>query len=83
MSAPPTPFRVAPGIEEVPVDWKSGNPVPPGTPGAIMEAFKAGTAPGEANAPSQDESVPGNGTASVSQGAAPPQSVSEGTGGLY
>ena len=23
-----------------------------------MEAFKAGTAPGEANAPSQDESVP-------------------------
>ena len=25
--APPTPFRVAPGIEEVPIDWKSGNPV--------------------------------------------------------
>ena len=50
--APPTPFRVAPGIEEVSVDWKSGNPVPPGTPGAIMEAFKAGTAPGEANASS-------------------------------
>ena len=49
--APPTPFRVAPGIEEVPVDWKSGDPVPPGTPGAILEAFKAGTAPGEANAP--------------------------------
>ena len=81
--APPTPFRIAPGIEEVPIDWKSGAPVAPGTPGAIMEAFKAGTAPGEANAPSQDESVPGNGTASVSQGAAPPQSVSEGTGGLY
>ncbi len=33
------------------VDWKSGSPVPAGTPGAIMEAFKAGTAPGEANAP--------------------------------
>ena len=81
--APPTPFRVAPGIEEVPIDWKSGNPVPPGTPGAVLEAFKAGTAPGEANAPAQDESVPGNGTASVSQGTAPPQSVSEGTGGLY
>ena len=28
--APPTPFRVAPGIEEVPIDWKSGNPVPAG-----------------------------------------------------
>ena len=49
--APPTPFRVAPGIEEVPVDWKSGNPVPAGTPGAIIEAFKSGTAPGEADAP--------------------------------
>src|SRR5580693_500851 len=49
--APPTPFRVAPGIEEVPIDWVGGNPVPPGTPGAILEAFKAGTAPGEANAP--------------------------------
>ena len=24
--APPTPFRVAPGIEEVPIDWISGNP---------------------------------------------------------
>ena len=23
--APPTPFRVAPGIEEVPIDWKSGD----------------------------------------------------------
>ena len=47
---PPTPFRVAQGIEEVPIDWKSGSPVPPGTPGAVLEAFKAGTAPGEANA---------------------------------
>ena len=28
--APPTPFRVAPGIEEVPVDWKSGDPVAAG-----------------------------------------------------
>ncbi|HEX4272011.1 MAG TPA: penicillin-binding protein 1A [Rhizomicrobium sp.] len=87
--APPTPFRIAPGIEEVPIDWKSGNPVPPGTPGAIMEAFKAGTAPGEANAPDAaavDAGVvaPGApGTASVSQSNAPPASVGEGTGGLY
>jgi len=49
--APPTPFRVAPGIEDVTVDWKSGEPVPAGTPGAITESFKADTAPGEANAP--------------------------------
>ena len=48
---PPTPFRVAPGIEEIPVDWHTGAVEPAGTPGAIMEAFKAGTAPGEANAP--------------------------------
>jgi penicillin-binding protein 1A len=85
--APPTPFRVAPGIEEVPVDWKSGAPVPPGTPGAIMEAFKAGTAPGEANAPAPgvDDvgSAPAAGTASVSQSSTPPASVGEGTGGLY
>jgi penicillin-binding protein 1A len=78
--APPTPFRIAPGIEEVAVDWKSGNPVPPGTPGAIMEAFKAGTAPGEANAPSPDESTPGTAAANS---ASPPSSVGEGTGGLY
>jgi penicillin-binding protein 1A len=79
----PTPFRVAPGIEEIPIDWKSGTQVAPGTPGAIMEAFKAGTAPGD-NVPSQDDQgVPGNGAASVSQGTTPPPSVGEGTGGLY
>ncbi|HMH66139.1 MAG TPA: hypothetical protein VK515_11155 [Rhizomicrobium sp.] len=78
--APPTPFRVAPGIEEVPIDWKSGNPVPPGTPGAIMEAFKAGTAPGEANAPAPDDAL---GSASNSGNSPPPSSVGEGTGGLY
>src|SRR5476649_794106 len=46
---PPTPFRVAQGVEEIPVDYHTGLPVASGTPGAIMEAFKAGTAPGEAN----------------------------------
>jgi penicillin-binding protein 1A len=78
--APPTPFRVAPGIEEVAIDWKSGNPVPPGTPGAIMEAFKAGTAPGEANAPAPDDTP---GSAANSANSTPPSSVGEGTGGLY
>jgi penicillin-binding protein 1A len=81
--APPTPFRVAPGIEEVAIDWKSGNPVPPGTPGAIMEAFKAGTAPGEANAPvaGADDAAPG--TVTAGQNTTPPRTVGEGTGGLY
>jgi penicillin-binding protein 1A len=80
--APPTPFRVAPGIEEIPIDWKSGNPVPAGTPGAIMEAFKAGTAPGEANAPTASADDGATGTASATLGT-PPSTVGEGTGGLY
>ena len=81
--APPTPFRIAPGIEEVPIDWKSGNPVPAGTPGAIMEAFKAGTAPGEANAPVPgDDSAPGVAGAQPSTNG-PAPTVSEGTGGIY
>jgi penicillin-binding protein 1A len=81
--APPTPFRIAPGIEEVPIDWKSGNPVPAGTPGSIMEAFKAGTAPGEANAPTPgDDNVPGVAGAQPST-SGPAPTVSEGTGGIY
>jgi len=80
--APPTPFRVAPGIEEVLIDWKSGNPVPAGTPGAIIEAFKAGTAPGESNAPVPDEGAPVSASA-AGQGNAPARTVGEGTGGLY
>jgi penicillin-binding protein 1A len=88
--APPTPFRVAPGIEEVAVDWRSGDPVPDGTPGSIMEAFKAGTAPGEANAASlatltAGDAGPAPVNAASGQAAprAPVGSVGEGTGGLY
>ena len=82
--APPTPFRIAPGIEEVPIDWKGGNPVPAGTPGAIIEAFKAGTAPGESNAPLQGADESGAPvSASAGQGNAPARTVGEGTGGLY
>jgi len=91
---PPTPFRVAQGIEEVPIDWKSGNPVPPGTPGAVLEAFKTGTAPGEANAPGAAVVGTDDGTQTVSTGPATaasgtptvrttPSDVGEGTGGLY
>jgi penicillin-binding protein 1A len=90
--APPTPFRVPPGIEEIPIDWKSGTPVPPGTPGAIMEAFKAGSAPGEANAASLATVTAGDvGAAAVNatpgQAPAPARGtagdIGEGTGGLY
>ncbi|HJT42619.1 MAG TPA: penicillin-binding protein 1A [Rhizomicrobium sp.] len=80
--APPTPFRIPPGIEQIPIDWKSGNPVAAGTPGAILEAFKEGTAPGEANAPLfGEENAPGS--ANAGPASAPAGSVSEGTGGLY
>jgi penicillin-binding protein 1A len=93
---PPTPFRVAPGIEEVTVNGISGEPVPPGSPGAILEAFKAGTAPGEANAPiggvidvgadaSSGAVAVGSGSsgsgASSSRGSS--GDIGEGTGGLY
>ncbi|HKY18031.1 MAG TPA: penicillin-binding protein 1A [Rhizomicrobium sp.] len=80
--APPTPFRIPPGIEQIPIDWKSGNPVAAGTPGAILEAFKEGTVPGEANAPLfGEENAPG--AANAGQASAPAGSVGEGTGGLY
>ena len=79
--APATPFRVAPGIEEIPVDWRSGTPVPAGTPGAIIEAFKAGTAYAEINVPALgEEYIPGSAS---SPNQPPPASVGSGTGGLY
>ena len=90
--APPTPFRVAPGIELVSVDHDSGAPVTPGAKGSILEAFKAGTAPGEGGATQPDivgdaqTTVPGATPASASGGNAPPpqpSAVGEGTGGLY
>jgi len=86
--APPTPFRVAPGIELVSIDHDSGTPVPPGTPGSIMEAFKSGTAPGEGGfndaEASQPPPVPGApGTANAGAAQPPPAAVGEGTGGLY
>jgi penicillin-binding protein 1A len=75
---PPTPFRAAPGIELVRTDAVTGQLADASDPNAIMEAFKAGTAPGEPNAPGstiigQAEAAPG----------ATPGDVGEGTGGLY
>jgi penicillin-binding protein 1A len=77
---PPTPFRVASGIELVSTDAVTGQPAGPGDPNAIMEAFKAGTAPGEPNAPGA--AIIGQGAAAAAPGATPGE-VSEGTGGLY
>ena len=67
------------------VDWKSGAPVEPARPAPIMEAFKAGTAPGEANAPGAE--CGGNGAGRIH---GPPQLPrprarlgEPSTGGLY
>ena len=83
--APPTPFRVAPGIELVSIDRISGTPA--SGPGTILEAFKAGTAPGEGGATQPDI---GGDPQTAQQGApaanappSPPSAVGEGTGGLY
>jgi penicillin-binding protein 1A len=88
---PPTPFRVAPGIELLSVNAISGEPQPQGTPGSIMEAFKAGTGPGEANAPIGGvigagvglASASGTTSSSASTSRPTPGDVGEGTGGLY
>jgi len=76
---PPTPFRIAPGIELVRTDAITGQPAGDGDPNAIDEAFKAGTAPGEPGAP--NAGVIGA-TSAAAQGTTP-SDVGEGTGGLY
>lgn len=80
---PPTPFRVAPGIELISINEKAGTLASPGSPGSILEAFKAGTEPGGPNAPGASMDIGGNvppATAAVGRN---PSDVGEGTGGLY
>ncbi len=72
---PPTPFRIPPGIDMVVIDHDTGQLAQPGAPGAIEEAFKAGTEPGIANAT--------DGANPAQQSSGPPSDVSQGTGGLY
>ena len=43
------PFRVPPGIKLIRIDPKSGMRAGPGSQGAILEAFKPGTAPPDGN----------------------------------
>jgi penicillin-binding protein 1A len=78
---PPTPFRIAPGIELVSVNEKSGALTSPGAPGSILEAFKAGTEPGGPNAPGADVGAVGVGDTTTT--GTSPSDVGEGTGGLY
>ncbi len=72
---PATPFRMPPGIDLVSVDANSGALANPADPHAILEAFKAGTEPGLANAGPLDNGANAN--------SGPGNDVSQGTGGLY
>ncbi len=76
---PATPFRVAPGIELITTNAITGQPTSAGDPAAIQEAYKAGTAPGEPNAPSNAVIGAAIGPANPTS----PSDVGEGTGGLY
>ena len=71
-------FQVPPGITLVTIDAKTGQRASPGTPNAITEAFKTGSAPATSYSMLAD---PDGQTAAV-----PPESeraISSGTGGLY
>ena len=79
-NTPGIPFRVAPGVEIVHVDYHSGAL----SPGGIPEVFKPNTAPGEPDAPNNDI---GGGQVffggPASDAAAAAGAVDPGNGGLY
>ncbi len=70
---PDTPFRVPPGIKLISVDVHSG--LRSSGAGAILEAFKPGTAP--------PDTYRGGGDSHASHTPATDQAVGSGTGGLY
>ena len=95
---PPTPFRVPQGIVLIPINPITGTVLAQGTPGSILEAFKAGTEPGAGYAISDlnDPGVPTAGPASATaqdalqsatqaavSNSARPTTIGTGTGGLY
>jgi len=92
---PATPFRIPQGVLLVPVDARTGTPVPQGTPGSILEAFKPGTEPGagynisdvdEPGAPTRASVQTGDaarGPTPAASGTAITTTIGSGTGGLY
>ncbi|HEV2650374.1 MAG TPA: penicillin-binding protein 1A [Rhizomicrobium sp.] len=81
---PGVPFRPAPGIEVVNVDYHSGA-ISSGA-GSIPEVFKPNTAPGEPDAPGADlagYTGDASGDASGAAAAAGAGATDPGTGGLY
>ena len=78
---PGLPFRVAPGVEIVNVDYHSG--ALSSGPGSIPEVFKPNTAPGEPDAPGANV---GEGEGAFTDPSAPPPTgttAEPSTGGLY
>lgn len=73
---PPTPFRVPPGVDLVPIDPYSGALVSANDQGSILEAFKSGTEPGLASAETIQPANPNKDNK-------PANTVDQGTGGLY
>jgi penicillin-binding protein 1A len=80
-SEPGLPFRVAPGVEIVSVDYHSG--ALSSGPGSIPEVFKPNTAPGEPDAPGANVGE-GEGAFTDPTAPAPTGTTAEpSTGGLY
>jgi len=79
-NALPTPVRVPPRIEFLPIDRFTGAPAAPDSPTTIQEAFKSGTAPGDPGAP---PTLIIGGDTPTTPGQATPNDIGEGTGGLY
>jgi penicillin-binding protein 1A len=80
-NTPGIPFRPAPGVEIVRVDYHSGEP----SSGGIPEVFKPNTAPGEPDAPNAElggGEVTFGGSA-TDAGTATTGAVDPGNGGLY
>lgn len=87
---PAVPFRIPPGIRLVRVDPETGLPAAPGSPRAILEAYKPGTEPAGPQAILGHEGfwLPGKGDALQAQvsvdGVETPQAAPSGTAsGLY
>ncbi|HEY4942923.1 MAG TPA: penicillin-binding protein 1A [Rhizomicrobium sp.] len=77
-NTPGIPFRPAPGIEIVKVDYHSGE-----LGGSLAEVFKPNTAPGEPDAPHNDIGGEGNPFAGPATDAVTTGTVDPGNGGLY
>jgi penicillin-binding protein 1A len=75
---PPVPFRVPPGIRLVQINPDTGTRSKPGDEKSILEAFVAGTEPGD-----EPTMFTGEGVSSVSDVTNVGESINTGLGGLY